>query len=183
MLKNGHFYFSWVLQLTITNWWKHSRGWIQGFLSFWLHKNAILEWGWNVKELTFNSLRWKWQSLCILALFCPLAGSKWYFTYSYTCCKTCVRVINASFDPPLDIVSVKKYSKNIPLTTPLTKIFFEEYIIDYICLTVDIWASISLVEHRRMSSYILSCSLPKVNVDRVNDIGSNLRFEHEDPDA
>ena len=125
MLKNGHFYFSWVLQLTITNWWKHSRGWIQGFLSFWLHKNAILEWGWNVKELTFNSLRWKWQSLCILALFCPLAGSKWYFNYSYTCCKTCVRVINASFDPLLDIVSVKKYSKNIPLTTPLTKIFFE----------------------------------------------------------
>ena len=62
-------------------------------------------------------------------------------------------------------------------------IFFEEYIIDYICLTVDICASISLVEHRRMSRYILSCSLPKVNVDRVNDIGSNLRFEHEEPDA
>ena len=104
-------------------------------------------------------------------------------TYSYTCSKTCVRVINASFDPLLDIVSVKKYSKNIPLTTPLTKIFFEEYIIDYICLTVDICASISLVGLCRMSSYILSCSLPKVNVDRVNDIGSNLRFGHEDPDA
>ena len=61
---------------------------------------------------------------CILALFCPPAGSNLYFCYSYTCYNTWVRVINASFDPLLDIVSVKKYSKNIPLTTPLTKIFF-----------------------------------------------------------
>ena len=71
-----------------------------------------------------QSFEVKMTMSCILALFCPPAGSNLYFCYSYTCYNTWVRVINASFDPLLDIVSVKKYSKNIPLTTPLTKIFF-----------------------------------------------------------
>ena len=61
---------------------------------------------------------------CILALFCPLAGSKWYFDYSYTCCKTCVRVSNASFDPPLDIVSVRDIFKIYTPNDPSDKNFF-----------------------------------------------------------
>ena len=47
---------------------------------------------------------------CILA---PLAGSKWYFNYSYTCGNTCIGLIYTSFDPSLEIVSVREIFKNL----------------------------------------------------------------------
>ena len=76
----------------------------------------------------------------------------------------------------MDIVFVKKYSKNIPLTTPLTKFFLGLYKSAYISITVDGCASILLVELPRMPRYTLRCSLPNVNFDGVLDIGSDLRF-------
>ena len=69
--------------------------------------------------------------------------------------------------------------KYIPLTTPLTKIVFDVYTIDYICLMRDGCASISLGDFHRISSYILCYSLPIVIFDRVFVIGSNSRFLHE----
>ena len=35
------------------------------------------------------------------SILAPLAGSKWYFNYSYTCGNTCIGLIYASFDPSL----------------------------------------------------------------------------------
>ena len=58
---------------------------------------------------------------CILA---PPAGSKWYFNYSYTCGNTCIGLIYASFDPSLEIVSVREIFKNLYPNGPSDEIFF-----------------------------------------------------------
>ena len=65
---------------------------------------------------------------CILALFCPLAGSKWYFNYSYTYSNTCIGVIYTSFDPSLEIVSVREMFKNLYPKDPSDENFFGRYI-------------------------------------------------------
>ena len=53
-----------------------------------------------------------------------VAGSKCYFDCSYTCCKTCVRGSYASFDPSLDIVSVRDIFKKHTPNDPSDENFF-----------------------------------------------------------
>ena len=48
-----------------------------------------------------------------ILVFCHYGGPNWYFCYSWACCKTCVRVIYASFDPPLEIVSLGEIFQNL----------------------------------------------------------------------
>ena len=56
----------------------------------------------------------KWEvGLTKVFVFCHYGGQKWYFCYFQACCKTCVRVIYASFDPPLEIVSVGEIFQNV----------------------------------------------------------------------
>ena len=62
-----------------------------------------------------QSFEVKMTMSCILALFCPPAGSNLYFCYSYTCYNTWVRVINATFDPPLEIFFDMYKNANIRL--------------------------------------------------------------------
>ena len=100
---------------------------------------------------------------CILALLCPLAGSKWYFNYSYTCGNTCIGLIYASFDPSLDIVSVEEIFKNLYPNDPSDEFFFCTYKIVSTGLTVDGCASILLGKLPSMPSYVLRCSLPNVH--------------------
>ena len=49
----------------------------------------------------------------IVSVFYHYGGSKWYRNDSYACSNTWVRVIYASFDPPLEIVSVREIFKNV----------------------------------------------------------------------
>ena len=49
----------------------------------------------------------------IVSVFYHYGGSKWYINDSYACSNTWVRVIYASFDPPLEIVSVREIFKNV----------------------------------------------------------------------
>ena len=81
------------------------------------------------KNCTFEMGRKNDINLCILL---P-GGSKWYFNYSYACCKTCVGVINASFDPPLEIVFVYTIYKYITPKGPSDKNFFWVY--TKVCIT------------------------------------------------
>ena len=56
----------------------------------------------------------KWEvGLTKVFVFCHYGGPNWYFCYSYACWKTCVRVIYASFDPPLEIVSLGEIFQNL----------------------------------------------------------------------
>ena len=101
---------------------------------------------------------------CILALFCPLAGSKWYFNYSYTCQNTWVRVIYASFDPSLEIVSVREIFKNLYPNDPSDKNFFwvstNMYISSYwLSYMHSKWSE----KHPRGFTYILGPILPNFN--------------------
>ena len=51
----------------------------------------------------------KWEVKLTKSLFFyHYGGSKWHINYSYACSNWCVRVIYASFDPPLEIVSVRE---------------------------------------------------------------------------
>ena len=62
----------------------------------------------------------KWEvGLTKVFVFCHYGGPNWYFCYSYACCKTCVRVIYASFDPPLEIVSLGEIFQNLYPKWPL----------------------------------------------------------------
>ena len=48
-----------------------------------------------------------------ILVFCHYGGPNWYFCNSWACCKTCVRVTYASFDPPLEIVSLGGIFQNL----------------------------------------------------------------------
>ena len=64
--------------------------------------------------------------LAKVSVFYHFGGSKWCINDSYACSNTWVRVIYASFDPPSgDSLCKRDIQKCIPLTTPLTKNFFE----------------------------------------------------------
>ena len=61
-------------------------------------------------------------------VFCHMVGSDWYIYYSYACYNTCIRVIYASFDPPLEIVSVRDIFKKYTPNDPSDENFFSIYI-------------------------------------------------------
>ena len=66
-----------------------------------------------------------WEVLLTKVLvFYHYGGSKWYINDSYACSNTWVRVIYASFDPPLEIVSVREIYKNVYPLRPLWRKFF-----------------------------------------------------------
>ena len=116
---------------------------------------------------------------CILALFCPLAGSKWYFNYSYTCYNTWVRVIYASFDPSLEIVSVREIFKNLYPNDPSDKNFFwvstNMYISSYwLSYMHSKWSE----KHPRGFSYILGPILPNFNWSWAGPTGRYSENSH-----
>ena len=105
---------------------KYSGGWKQRVLSI-LPLNWHARAGRSQKDglgLTKNCHS-TWEVLLTKVLvFYHYGGSKWYINDSYACSNTWVRVIYASFDPPLEIVSVREIFKNVYPLRPLWRKFF-----------------------------------------------------------
>ena len=75
----------------------------------------------------------KWEAKLTKSLFsATMVGLKWHINYSYACSNWCVRVIYASFDPPLEIVSVEDIYKYLYPNDPSDENFFWVYTNMYI---------------------------------------------------
>ena len=96
-----------------------------------------------------------------ISVFCHYGGSKWHINYSYACSNWCVRVIYASFDPPLEIVSVEDIYKYLYPKGPSDKNFFwvytNMYISSYWLMCIRSRWSVTL---SRVCIYILGLILP-----------------------